>query len=349
MIREAIRKVVQGRSLSEEEMRAVMEQITDGEATPAQIGALLAGLRMKGETAEEVSGAARALKSRCLPFPAGGLRTETLVDTCGTGGDGSGTFNISTAAAFVAAGAGVRVAKHGNRAVSSRCGSADVLEALGVSLDLSPGQVGQALDRIGIGFFFAPLWHGSMGRVAGPRKELGLRTIFNLLGPLANPAGARVQVVGVFRPELTELMARALDRLGCLSALVVYGQGGYDELTVTGPSRVTRLLGGRIRTFSLFPEAVGLDRAGPEELAGGGPAENAALIRSVLEGRPGARRDVVLLNAAAALVAAGRARDLDQGVALAGEAIDSGRALAKLEGLAAISPSSPGQSRPRAA
>jgi anthranilate phosphoribosyltransferase len=345
MIREAIRKVIRGRDLAEEEMLAVMERITDGQATPAQIGALLAGLRMKGETVEEISGAARALRARCLPLPSGG--TGTLIDTCGTGGDGSGTFNISTTAAFVAAGAGLKVAKHGNRAVSSRCGSADVLEALGVDLDLTPDRVGRAIDRIGIGFFFAPLWHGSMGRVAGPRQELGLRTIFNLLGPLTNPAGARIQVMGVFRPELTELMARALGRLGCKSALVVFGQGGYDELTVTGPSRITRLHKGRIKTFNLSPEEVGLERAGPEEIAGGDAAQNAALLRSVLEGRPGACRDVVLLNAAAALVAAGLVRDIPHGIALAGKAVDSGQALAKLEGLAAFSAGRP--ARPEAA
>ena len=348
MIREAIYKVAQGKDLSELEMARVMEQITDGEATPAQIGALLVSLRIKGETVDEITGAARVLRAKSELIPSANSKVsldrdeinvdqETIVDTCGTGGDGTKTFNVSTTTAFVVAGAGLKVAKHGNRAVSSQCGSADVLETLGVRLDLTPGQVGACIDRIGIGFLFAPLLHNSMRHAAGPRREIGLRTIFNLLGPLTNPAGATVQVLGVFRADLTETMARVLARLRCKSAFVVFGEGSYDEISITGPSRITRLNQGEIETFTLTPEEVGLKRSAPEEIAGGDAAQNAAIVRAVLEGCPGACRDIVLLNAAAVLVAAGRAETLVQGIELAAGTIDSGRALSKLNGLVAMS------------
>ncbi len=337
MIQDAIAKAVAGRDLSEVEMAGVMERIADGRATPAQIGALLVGLRMKGETAAEIAGAAKVLRARSRAVLPGEVEFgRDLIDTCGTGGDGARTFNVSTAAAFVAAGAGLRVAKHGNRAVSSSCGSADVLEALGVELELAPARAAECIERIGIGFLFAPLWHPAMGRVAGPRREIGLRTIFNLLGPLANPAGAAIQVLGVYRPDLTETLAAVLARLGARSAFVVHGLDGLDEISIASPTKITRLQAGRLETFILTPEEAGLKRGRLEDIAGGDAVQNATLIREVLQGRKGAVRDVVLLNAAAALVAAGRAKTFAEGVELAAEAIDSGRAQAKLDELIAL-------------
>ncbi len=336
MIRQGIVRVVAGHDLTEPEMTAIMEQIGEGRATPAQIGAFLVGLRIKGETPEEIFAAARVMRAKSTPVPHH-HDPLTLVDTCGTGGDAQGTFNVSTTAAFVVAGCGVRVAKHGNRSVSSRCGSADVMEALGVNLDLTPDEVAVTLDQVGIGFLFAPGLHPAMGHAIGPRREVGLKGLFNLVGPLTNPAGAGVQVVGVFRPDLTETLARALRRLGCRGAAVVFGEDGCDEISITGPSRVTRLHDGRITTFTLSPEDVGLARARPEDVRGGEAADNAAITRKVLQGEPGACRDMVLLNAAAALVAVGRAEDFRQGVTLAAEAIDSGQVFGKLQGLITLS------------
>jgi len=354
MIQPAIQQVVQGQDLTEEEMMAVMEDIADGRATPAQIGAFLVALRLKGETEDEITGAARVLRARSVAIPCGGrgvvldrdeinLDRETIVDTCGTGGDGTRTFNVSTTTAFVAAGAGLKVAKHGNRSVSSRCGSADVIETLGVKLDLTPGQVGACVDRIGLGFLYAPALHTAMRHVVLPRREIGLRTIFNLLGPLTNPAGATVQVLGVYQADLTETMARVLGRLGCRSAFVVFGEGSYDEISVIGPSRLTRLRDGRIESFSLTPEELGLRRARPEDIRGGDASRNAAITMAVLRGEPGPCRDMVLLNAAAVLIAAGRAETFPEGLALAAETIDSGRALEKLQALVAMGLASAGR------
>lgn len=327
MILEAVRKVTEGISLTMEEAEAAMREIMAGGVTDAQIAGYIAALKTKGETAAEVAGSARAMRALATPVP---TRHLSLVDTCGTGGDGSGSFNISTAAALVVAAAGQPVAKHGNRSVSSRSGSADVLEALGIELDLEPEEVGRCIDEVGIGFLYAPRLHAAMKYAARPRKELGIRTIFNLLGPLANPAGAQVQLLGVCHPSLVELVARVLVLLGTRRALVVHGEG-FDELTTTGTNLVAEVNGGEIRTFPLRARELGLPLARPEELAGGTPHDNAEIIMGILRGEKGARREVVLLNAGAALCLSGRARDLAAGINLAAQAIDSGRALAKLE------------------
>lgn len=331
-MQETLSKLALGADLAAAEAEEAMRSIMAGEATPAQIGAFLMGLRQKGETVEEILGCARAMRAFATPVH---TRHPLLVDTCGTGGDGAGTFNISTTAAFVVAGAGVPVAKHGNRAASSRTGSADVLEALGVRIDLTPEDVGHCLDEVGIGFLFAVRHHGAMRHASGPRRELGLRTVFNLLGPLCNPAGAQVQVVGVPAARWVAPIAEVLRQLGARRALVVHGADGLDELTVTGPSLLadTRETGA---PHQVRPEDVGLATAPPEALRGGAPAENAAILVAILEGEPGPRRDVVLLNAAAALVAAGMAADLEAGVALARRAIDSGAARQRLEALRAL-------------
>lgn len=342
MIKEAIAKAVEGHDLTEFEMMEVMDKITEGQVTQAQIGAFLIALRMKGECVDEITGAARVMRAKSIPIPVGknskvsldrdeiNVEDETVVDTCGTGGDGTKTFNVSTTTAFVAAGAGLKVAKHGNRSVSSLCGSADVIEALGVPLDLTPAQVGECIDHVGIGFLYAPMLHSAMRHVVGPRREIGLRTIFNVLGPLTNPAGASVQVLGVYREDLTETLAQVLNRLGSKSAYVVYGDGCYDEISITGPSKVTRLQHGQITTSMVTPEELGLKRATPEEIKGGDAQQNAAITLSVLKGDKGAPRDMVLLNAAAVLAAAGKAGNLEDGVRVAAEAIDSGMALEKL-------------------
>ncbi|BDG60636.1 anthranilate phosphoribosyltransferase [Caldinitratiruptor microaerophilus] len=329
-LRTLIARVAEGQNLTEEEASQAMEALMAGEATPAQMAALLVALRLKGETVEEITGCARVMRARAIPVP---HRQPFVVDTCGTGGDGAGTFNISTTAAFVVAGAGVPVAKHGNRAASSQAGSADVLEALGVRIDLSPEEVGRCIDEVGIGFLFAPALHTAMRHVAPVRREIGLRTIFNFLGPLTNPAGAQAQLVGVFRPDLTEPLARVLGNLGVRRALVVHGLEGIDEVSVSGPTRVSDYQDGAVRTYEIVPEDAGLRRAPPESIRGGTPAENARIAEAVLQGRPGPQRDVVLLNAGMALVAAGRATTPAEGVRLAAEAVDSGRALAVLEGL----------------
>lgn len=336
MLPEYIHKVVEGHSLTEAEAEKAMEVIMGGEATPAQIGAFLTALRLKGETAEEIAGFARTMRRLAEPLNS---RHRVLVDTCGTGGDGRHTFNISTAAAFVVAGAGIPVAKHGNRSVSSRAGSADVLEALGVRIDLPPSAVGACLEEVGIGFLFAPAFHKAMKHAAAPRREIGIRTVFNLLGPLTNPAGAPYQLVGVYAPELTETVATVLGRLGCRRAFVVHGSDGLDEVTITGPTKVTRLENSAVETFTFYPEEVGIKPARPEDLSGGTAADNAGIIREVLKGRPGPARDVVVLNAAFALLAAGVVASVQEGIEMAEESIDSGAAYGKLVALASFSES----------
>jgi anthranilate phosphoribosyltransferase len=326
MIREAIAALVDGRSLTEAEAAAVMEEIMSGEATPAQFGAFVTALRLKGETVDEIAGMARVMREKACRVHVEGV----LLDTCGTGGDARGTFNVSTAAAFVAAGAGARVAKHGNRAMTSRCGSADVLEALGARIDLSPEQVKACLEETGVGFMFAPSFHPAMKFAAGPRREIGVRTVFNILGPLTNPAGAACQVLGVADPSLAETMALVLARLGSRRALVVHGDG-LDEMSISGPTLVCELVEGCVRRYVVTPQEVGLALCDATSVAGGTPEENAAALREVLAGRPGPRRDIVLLNAAAGLVALERAAALAEGVALAAEAIDSGAARERLE------------------
>jgi anthranilate phosphoribosyltransferase len=315
--------------LTTEQAAGVMGTIMDGNALPSQIAAVLMALALKGERPAELVGFARAMRERAIPLVP---PVDGVFDTCGTGGDGAHTFNVSTAAALVLAGAGVRVAKHGNRAVSSRCGSADVLEALGVRLEAAPERVGEALAA-GLAFFFAPIWHPSM-RHAGPtRRELGVRTAFNLLGPLTNPAGARRQIVGVSRPEHTALIARTLGELGAERAWVVHGAGGLDELSTLGHTKVSEVRDGTVNTFYVHPFDVGLPLASLADLAGGSAAENAALVERVLAGEPGPRRDVVLLNAGAGLLVAGRAGSLREGMALAGDSIDSGKAQRALDAL----------------
>jgi anthranilate phosphoribosyltransferase len=328
-------------SLSREEARAVMTEVLNGQCSDAQIAALLVALHMKGETVEEIVGFAEAIRSAANPLDlhadsildASGTGRDALVDTCGTGGDASSTFNISTATAFVVAGAGVRVAKHGNRSVTSKCGSADVMEALGVNIQLSATQVGACLQRVGIAFLFAPAMHSAMKHVQTARRELHLRTVFNLLGPLTNPAQATCQVVGVYSADLVEKLAEALSMLGLHRALVVHGSDGLDEITITGPTRVAELRDGQVHSYEVTPEEFGLQRATLEEISGGDATRNASLIREVLEGKKSARRDVVLLNAAAALVAAGRADHLRDALPLAVKAIDSGAASNKLKAL----------------
>jgi len=332
-IKEAIGKVMLGEGLSGEEAEAVMSQIMAGEATPAQIGAFLTALRIKGETVEEITGCARAMRSISIPVRP---QRRDLVDTCGTGGDRSGTFNISTTAAFVVAGAGLAVAKHGNRSVSSRCGSADLLEALEVNLELTPEQAARCIDEVGIGFLFAPRLHPAMKHAIGPRREMGVRTIFNILGPLTNPAGATRQSMGVYDPNLTNPLAHVLGKLGAREAFVVHGADGLDELSTTGINRVSHLQDGSVKDFSLDPAELGLPEARLEDLRGGTADENAQITQAILAGEWGPRRDVVLLNAAAALVAGGMASDFEEGLQQAAEAIDSGRARQKLEGLVAF-------------
>jgi anthranilate synthase/phosphoribosyltransferase len=331
-IKEAIAKVMERQDLTEVEAEAAMTQIMEGQATPAQIGAFLTALRMKGESVAEIAGCARAMRRSAVPVHPS--RAGFVVDTCGTGGDGSGTFNISTTAAFVVAGAGQPVAKHGNRSVSSRCGSADVLEALGVNLELTPDQVAACVDEVGIGFLFALKLHPAMKHAIGPRRELGVRTIFNLLGPLTNPAGALAQVMGVYDPAWTEPLAQVLGVLGSQAAFVVHGADGLDELSTTGPNRVSALRDGRVETITLDPADLGFARARASDLSGGSAEENAVITRGILAGTfNGARRDVVVLNAAAALVAGGRSKTLREGIRQAKNSLDSGAALQTLDRL----------------
>lgn len=336
-IKRAIDIITRFGHLQAGEAEAVMNQIMQGEADDAQIGAYLMGLRMKGETQAEITGSAMAMRANAerVPTRFAGL---DLLDTCGTGGDRSGTFNISTTVAFVAAGAGIPVAKHGNRAASSRCGSADVLGEMGVSLDLTTEQVGQCVDEVGIGFLFAQKLHPAMRYAIGPRRAIGVRTIFNILGPLTNPAGARRQLLGVFAPDLTELLAYVLGELGAKSAMVVSGYGGIDELTTTGPNTISHYDDGVVKTFTLDPIEYGFEGAHINDLLGGDAPENARILRGVLSGDiRDAKRDVVVLNAGAALVAGGKADDIGEGIRLAAEIIDSGAALERLDRLIAFS------------
>ncbi|MCF6185954.1 MAG: anthranilate phosphoribosyltransferase [Desulfobulbaceae bacterium] len=339
MIKDAIGKVVVGNNLTEEEMIAVMNEIMSGEATPAQIGSFITALRMKGETIDEIVGAVRVMREKAT-FIDSGVDTasgDILMDIVGTGGDGSGTFNVSTTTAFVVAGAGIPVAKHGNRAMSSNCGSADVLEALGVDLSMPPERVAACVQQVGIGFLFAPMLHGAMKYAIGPRREIGIRTIFNILGPMTNPAGANVQLTGVFDRVLTKTLAEVLGRLGMKRTLVVWGAGNMDEMTITGTSHVAEASNGEVTTWTVEPEDVGLTRGTLDDISGGADVtEAAALVRSVLTGEPGARLDMVLLNGGAALMAAGRVDELKDGVELAREIITSGKALAKLDALVAF-------------
>ncbi|MBI5164976.1 MAG: anthranilate phosphoribosyltransferase [Magnetospirillum sp.] len=332
LMKDVLGRLGAGARLSEIQAEEVFEVIMSGDATPAQIGGLLMALRVRGETVEEITGAARIMRAKALHMEA----PEGAVDTCGTGGDGSGTFNISTAAAFVVAGCGVPVAKHGNRALSSKSGSADVLAALGVRVDCDMALVKEALWNCGIGFLMAPRHHNAMRHVGGPRVELGTRTIFNLLGPLSNPAGTKRQVVGVFAAQWVEPMAEVLGRLGAERAWVVHGSDGLDELTTTGPSLVAEWHQDKLRRFEVTPESVGLARANPASLKGGDAATNAAALSALLDGATGAYRDIVVLNAAAALVVAGRAGDLAAAVPLAAAAIDDGRARTVLDRMVAI-------------
>ena len=342
MITEALQRIANQReSLTREEARAVMTEVFSGSATDAQIAALLVALHMKGETVEEIVGFAEAMRAAAEPLPlhqdsaltVSDTGRDALIDTCGTGGDARGTFNISTATAFVVAGAGVRVAKHGNRSLSSKCGSADVMEALGVKISLPTAVLATCLEEIGIAFLFAPAMHSAMKYVQPARRELRLRTIFNLLGPLTNPARASAQVVGVYSLDLVEKVAEALSMLGVHRALVVHGLDGLDEITITGPTRIAEVREGQVRTYEVTPEEFGIKRARLEDISGGDAEANAAIIREILAGKKSPRRDVVLLNAAAALVAAGRAEHLGDALPLAARSIDSGAAAAKLDAL----------------
>ena len=325
-----LQKLIARQNLSEQEAGVAFDLIMSGEATQAQLGSFLTALRMKGETVDELAGASRSMRRHAVFVDP---RGKPVVDTCGTGGDSLATFNISTTAAFVVAGAGVPVAKHGNRSITSKCGSADVLAELGVNLDVAPDVMEDCIHEVGIGFLFAPKLHPAMKHAMGPRKELGFRTVFNLLGPLANPAGAKYQVLGVFAPELTEMFAEVLKRLGSRRVFVVHGQDGMDEITVTGTTRISELRDGSIRTYNFDPLSVMEDYASLSSLAGGDAVMNASISRAILEGEAGPRRDIVCLNAAAGLIAGGKANDFVDGFKLAGQAIDSGNALKALEGL----------------
>jgi anthranilate phosphoribosyltransferase len=329
MIREALAKVVHGIDLQEAEMLETMAEIMEGKATPAQIGAFITALRMKGETIVEVTGAARVMRLKATRIDA---RSPVIVDTCGTGGDSMHTFNISTASAFVAAGAGIPVVKHGNRSVSSLCGSADVLSALGVNITPEPGSQAGILERAGIAFLFAPMHHPAMRHVMTARQEIGCRTVFNILGPLANPAGAQAQVLGVYHPDLTPTMAEVLRLLGISRAMVVHGSG-LDEITTTGETVVSELMEGAIRNYSLDCRDYGIAKAQVPDLSGGDAATNARIIRDILQAERGAGRDIVLMNAGAAIYIGGLARDLHEGIILAGTSIDSGNALTRLDAL----------------
>ncbi|HWH55945.1 MAG TPA: anthranilate phosphoribosyltransferase [Gaiellaceae bacterium] len=333
MIQQALARLLDGHSLTRDEARDVMGSIMRGEATPAQIAGFLIALRAKGETSDEIAGCAEAMREHVLPVRP---RRDDLVDTAGTGGDGAKTINISTAAALVAAAAGAGVAKHGNRAVSSASGSADVLEALGFNLELEPDRVARSIDELGFGFLFAPTHHPAMRHAAPVRRELAARTVFNVLGPLTNPAGARAQVVGVYAPELVRTIADVLVQLGARRAFVVHGAGGIDELSPTGPNFVCEVVDGGVRVRNIDPLEFGIERCDPGELRGGSPDENAAAIKAVFSGQNGGRRSAILLNAAGAIAAGGHAEDLREGLELARDAVDSGAAADRLERLIAF-------------
>ena len=330
----AIGVAISGGSLTELQATEVMGRVMDGEATPAQIASLVTAMRMKGETVDEITGFARAMRARVTTVRP---RAEGLLDTCGTGGDGMSTFNISTTAAFVVAGAGVPVAKHGNRAVSSKAGSADVLEALGVRIDLSPEDMARCIDEVGVGFLFAQALHASMRHAGGPRREIAIRTVFNILGPLTNPAGAKRQLLGVYDPALAPVMAEVAGRLGAERVMVVHGHPGMDEVSASGPTTVAEFVDGAVRTYTIEPETVGIARVSPRAVGGGDAQDNARILREVLEGVHGAPRDTTLMNAAAALLVAGRVADLAEGVAAARASIDSGHAITVLDALVALS------------
>jgi anthranilate phosphoribosyltransferase len=333
MIKEAINLAVQGKDLTEEQMTDTMKEIMEGNATDAQIGAFLTALRMKGETVEEITGAAIVMREKVAAIKA----PDRTVDTCGTGGDMSGTFNISTTSSLVVAACGIPVAKHGNRSVSSSCGSADVLEALGIKIDLAPQKVEECLADTGFGFMFAPLFHPAMKYAIGPRKEMAIRTIFNILGPLTNPAGAERQVLGVFSDKLTEPMAQVLGKLGAKHAFVVHGEDGLDEITTTDKTRVTEWKNGKINTYFIAPDSLNIEMANKDDLTGGNAEENAKITIDILEGQKGAKRNIVLINAAAAIVAGDKASDLSEAINIAAEAIDSGAARKKLDEVKEVS------------
>jgi len=333
MIQQAISTLISGQNLSVDDAAQVMSEIMSGEATPAQFGAFVTALRLKGETAAEIAGMARIMQSMALPVQSAG----NLVDTCGTGGDGSNTINVSTIAAFVAVGAGLNVAKHGNRAITSACGSADVLEAAGVNIELGPNGVEMCIRQVGMGFMFAPNFHPAMRHAGGPRREIGIRTVFNILGPLTNPAGAKSQVLGVADGSLGEKMAHVLKQLGSRHALIVHGEDGLDEISIAAPTQIWELKKGNIYNYSITPEDLGLTRASPDDVQGGSAKENVAIMHNILSGERGPARDIVLLNAAAALAAGDAVHNLRQGIMLASESIDSGRALEKLRSLSQLS------------
>ena len=344
MIREAIQQVMAGNALTEAEMIETMNEIMEGETTDAQIACFLTALRLKGETIEEMTGATRAMRAKATLVPTlhepdlqATPKVPRLVDTCSTGGTGLNHFNISTTSAIVTAGAGVPVAKHGNRGVTRQSGSANVLMALGVNIEIGPEHVGRCIDEVGIGFLFAPVLHGAMKYAIGPRREIGIRTIFNAIAPLTNPAGPQAQVIGVYAPELTEAHANALNNLGCQHAFIVHGDDGLDDITTTTTTRVSELRNGTVETYTLDPTKLGIPKTTPDALLGGTPEENAEVIVSMLNGEKGPKRDIVVLNAGTAIVASGKADNLEVGIELASESIDSGEALAKLEALKTVS------------
>jgi anthranilate phosphoribosyltransferase len=334
MIKEAIFKTANQIDLDESEMMAVMDEVMEGKATPAQIASFITALRMKGETVDEVTGAARIMRKKAVRIDA---QSSVIVDTCGTGGDGKNTFNISTTAAFVVAAAGITVAKHGNRAVSSGCGSADVLEALGVNINATHDVVEECIQQVGIGFLFAPNLHGAMKYAIGPRREIGIRTIFNMLGPLTNPAGATSQLIGVYDPKLTEMFASVLKNLGTRRAFVVHGSDGLDEATVTGETRVSELKGGLVTTYNLNAADYFNETYPGESFLGGSAMQNAEITKKVLGGEDGPFRKIVILNAALAIVAGEKASDIKEGISVAEECIDSGRAIKILRALIEMS------------
>ncbi|SHI91937.1 anthranilate phosphoribosyltransferase [Malonomonas rubra DSM 5091] len=343
MIKDAIAKVVERQDLSEAEMIDAMNQIMGGEATPAQVGSFITALRMKGEALSEIVGAAKVMRAHATPIQVGGVvdldrdeinvDRETILDTCGTGGSGTKSFNISTTVAIAVAACGAKVAKHGNRSISSSCGSADVLEKLGVNLGVSPETVGHCVDEIGVGFLFAPALHGAMKHAIGPRREIGIRTIFNILGPLTNPAGADRQVLGVFKEDLVEPLAKVLLQLGCRRGFVVHGSDGMDEITLTGPTLVAAISGGAVEVQTIEPQQFGFECCKLEDLQGGDAEQNAAIVKAILSGEKGPKRDVVVLNGAYALVAAGLATVVDEGIEKIQTVLDNGKALETLDAL----------------
>ena len=334
MIREAIQKVIEGNHLTEIEMVKTMDEIMEGQTTDAQIACFLTALRLKGETIEEMIGGVRVMRAKSTRVP---TKHPLVVDTCSTGGSGIHSFNISTTSAFVVAGAGVPVAKHGNRGITRVSGSANVLMALGVNIEITPEHVGQCIDEVGIGFLFAPMLHGAMKYAIGPRREIGIRTIFNTIAPLTNPADAKAQVLGVYAAELTTVHANVLKNLGTQHAFVVHGNDGLDEITTTTTTRVSELANGDVKTYTLDPTKLGIPKAEPASLLGGTPEENAEITSNILKGEKGPQRDIVLLNAAAAIVAGGKADSIETGLEFAANSIDSGSALDKLEALKSVS------------